>query len=217
MLSKTFAASFLLLPVWEFVNFWCFLFVFVAFQTHQAFEGSKGWNDLTQVLFNQSEKRTPRLPWYQPIINKEVVVMTPATLSFVILKCRIVMIGAPLSNHAEVYVIWYTHKVQTGDFSGCHSDENLIAQQNGQLLCTNRMFCYCVMARFVAVKVRLHMSSAFAFLSNGFFGNKWWCLHLMLKRDGKDQRKKQTQTPYVNLPLVTCCQGYTTYQCKIER
>ena len=78
--------------------------IFAAFQTHQAFEGSKGWSDLTQVLLRQSEKRTPRLPWYQPIINKEVVVMTPAThSSFVIVKCRIIMIGTPLPNHRRLY------------------------------------------------------------------------------------------------------------------
>ena len=27
-----------------------------------------------------------------------------------------------------------------------------------------------------------------------FYGNKWWCLHLMSALDGKDQRKKEMQT-----------------------
>ena len=59
----------------------------------------------------------------------------------------------------------------------------------------------------LTVCVIRHATSAFVFSSivkKGFFSNKWWCLHLTcafsrIRR--KDQRKMQTQTLRVNVPL----------------
>ena len=59
-------------------------------------------------------------------------------------------------------------------------------------------------AMFQLVQPCSHVTFASAFASNfknGFHGNKWWCSHLTLECDGKDQRKTQTQTSCVNAPL----------------
>ena len=66
--------------------------------------------------------------------------------SFVILKCRIIMTGTPLSNHRSLYNLIHPESANRWFLVVAIAARIWLLSKNEQLLCTSRMFCCCQMA-----------------------------------------------------------------------